>query len=165
LVGVAFGGGGDQRCGELLAWAASAADRFPDLHFVVSLPPLMSGELALGERVSTITRSPLADVWGAFDFVISAAGYNSTHELLHAGVPTIFVPLERPLDDQFARAAHFADRGAALSATAFDGDSLDRAVASLSNAEARAAMASKALAAGAGEGAALAAEHLLDLAH
>jgi UDP-N-acetylglucosamine:LPS N-acetylglucosamine transferase len=42
--------------------------------------------------------------------VISASGYNSFHELLRCGVPSIFVPNENPdMDNQLARAT-FADR-------------------------------------------------------
>ena len=44
------------------------------------------------------------------DFAISAAGYNSFHELLHHGLPCIFLPNDdQRVDDQRARAG-FADR-------------------------------------------------------
>jgi predicted glycosyltransferase len=49
---------------------------------------------------------------------VSAAGYNSFHELLAAGMPTIFAVTMRPeLDDQLARArfAQSLGRGIALS--------------------------------------------------
>ena len=51
----------------------------------------------------------------AFDFAISAAGYNSFHELLHHGLPTIFVPNDQQkVDDQRARAEWAENRGAAI---------------------------------------------------
>jgi UDP:flavonoid glycosyltransferase YjiC (YdhE family) len=51
----------------------------------------------------------------AFDLAISAAGYNSFHELLHHDVPTIFVPNDhQKVDDQRARAEWAESRGAAI---------------------------------------------------
>jgi hypothetical protein len=54
----------------------------------------------------TLSGYPLARLFRAFDFAVSAAGYNSFHELLSIGIPTIFVPNENPsMDEQEARAA------------------------------------------------------------
>lgn len=51
----------------------------------------------------------------AFDAAISAAGYNSYHELLLAGTPTLFVPNEHPqVDNQLIRAEHAARLGFGL---------------------------------------------------
>lgn len=53
---------------------------------------------------------PFAQYFNAFDFAISAVGYNSFHELLFAGIPTILVPNEATeQDNQLARAL-YADR-------------------------------------------------------
>jgi UDP-N-acetylglucosamine--N-acetylmuramyl-(pentapeptide) pyrophosphoryl-undecaprenol N-acetylglucosamine transferase len=72
---------------------------------------------------------PLSRHLAAFDAAVSAAGYNSVHELLGAGVPTLLVPsVHHVTDDQEARARGVAARGAALLAA--DGD-LPRAVRSL----------------------------------
>ncbi len=58
------------------------------------------------EGARRLSGYPLARLFRAFDFAISAAGYNSFHELLAIGVPTIFVPNENPsMDEQEARAA------------------------------------------------------------
>lgn len=53
---------------------------------------------------------PFARYFNAFDLAISAVGYNSFHELLFAGLPTILVPNEAmEQDNQLARAL-YADR-------------------------------------------------------
>ena len=69
--------------------------------------------MELPEGVRAIAEFPLSRYVRAFDLVISAAGYNSFHELLLAGVPAIFVPNEHPhTDDQLAR-GQFAERSGA----------------------------------------------------
>ena len=50
------------------------------------------------------------------DLAVSTADYTSFHELLSAGVPTVFVPDPRAADDQMARARFAAAAGAALCA-------------------------------------------------
>jgi Glycosyltransferase family 28 C-terminal domain len=61
------------------------------------------------DGIGILKEYPLSRYLRAFDLVISAAGYNSFHELLLAGVPAIFVPNEHPQqDDQLAR-ARFAE--------------------------------------------------------
>jgi UDP:flavonoid glycosyltransferase YjiC (YdhE family) len=57
---------------------------------------------------------PMAECLNAFDAAVSAAGYNSVAELLHIGVPTVLIPRQRGLDDQFARAKAAEKSGAAL---------------------------------------------------
>ena len=47
---------------------------------------------------------PIARHYAAFDAAVSAAGYNAFHELTAAGVPALFVPIDRQTDDQAARA-------------------------------------------------------------
>jgi UDP:flavonoid glycosyltransferase YjiC (YdhE family) len=62
-----------------------------------------------------LSHFPNARHFGAFDLAISAAGYNSFHELLHHGVPTIFVPNDhQQVDDQRARAEWAERHGAAV---------------------------------------------------
>ena len=74
--------------------------------------PIAVQPLKLPEGVRAIREYPLSRYARAFDLVISAAGYNSFHELLLAGVPTIFVPNEHPQqDDQLARARFVEHHG------------------------------------------------------
>jgi UDP:flavonoid glycosyltransferase YjiC (YdhE family) len=93
---------------------------------------------------SAIATEPLPDIPGAhvikiypvsrylrgFDLVISAAGYNSFHELIGFGIPTVFVPnTSTGLDDQVARARFAAAAGAALIIEDLQSDEVDLVLA------------------------------------
>jgi UDP:flavonoid glycosyltransferase YjiC (YdhE family) len=65
--------------------------------------------------VRYLSAFPNARYFRAFDFAVSAAGYNSFHELLHHGLPCIFLPNDnQKVDDQRARAAFAEREGAAV---------------------------------------------------
>ena len=65
-------------------------------------------------RSRVVTTLHAATLAAAADLCVSAAGYNSFHELLYSGVPTIFMPQEAPfMDDQRARAVAARERGLA----------------------------------------------------
>jgi UDP:flavonoid glycosyltransferase YjiC (YdhE family) len=58
---------------------------------------------------------PTAIHFNTFDFCFSAAGYNSFHELISLGLPTIFIPNRREyMDNQLARATFASEKGAAI---------------------------------------------------
>lgn len=60
---------------------------------------------------------PLARYLHAFDFAVSSAGYNTVHELLPAGVPTLFVAnTSTRTDNQEARSVRLAELGLSLHA-------------------------------------------------
>jgi UDP:flavonoid glycosyltransferase YjiC (YdhE family) len=64
--------------------------------------------------VHVVREFPLSRLFRGFDLAVSAAGYNSFHELLRFGIPTLFVPkLSTALDDQEGRARFAADTGLA----------------------------------------------------
>jgi UDP:flavonoid glycosyltransferase YjiC (YdhE family) len=65
--------------------------------------------------VRLLTGFPIPRYYRAFDFTISAAGYNSFNDLLRFGVPTIFIANDAEcMDDQGARARHAEAEGAAF---------------------------------------------------
>jgi UDP:flavonoid glycosyltransferase YjiC (YdhE family) len=76
----------------------------------------------IGERrqdlpghVRRLSTFPVPRYMAGFDLAVSAAGYNSFHELLSLAVPTVFVPNENPMmDAQEARAAWAERQGAAF---------------------------------------------------
>ncbi|OAB88404.1 UDP-N-acetylglucosamine--LPS N-acetylglucosamine transferase [Janibacter melonis] len=60
---------------------------------------------------------PVSRRFAAFDLAVSAAGYNSFHENLRLGLPSLFVPnTQTLLDDQQARVDHAVREGWALGA-------------------------------------------------
>ena len=75
-------------------------------------------EIAQSNRTSAsvhvVRDFPLSRRFRAFDLAVSAAGYNSLHELLRFSIPTLFIPnQDTALDDQQRRAQFAADRGLA----------------------------------------------------
>jgi UDP:flavonoid glycosyltransferase YjiC (YdhE family) len=67
-----------------------------------------------GANVHVVHEFPLSRRYHAFDLAVSAAGYNSFHELLRFGIPTLFIPnQDTALDDQQGRAQFAADQGLA----------------------------------------------------
>lgn len=67
------------------------------------------------ERVITLRNYPNSVYFNAIDFAISAAGYNTFHELLFFKIPSVFVPNNKVLkDDQVARAKRGQDLGVGI---------------------------------------------------
>jgi predicted glycosyltransferase len=105
LIYVAAGGGGDPAAvGEVRSLAGTLTRKFPSVVVLAAFGPLAGEPGIYGmDRVITIRE---AEVWRYFpgvDLAISAAGYNSYEELLEAGVPALFFPQARGLDDQDER--------------------------------------------------------------
>ncbi|OAP34571.1 glycosyl transferase [Sinorhizobium glycinis] len=70
------------------------------------------------EDASTVPRRslyPLAEYFSAVDLLVTNAGYNSFHESIFGGIPSIFLPNEAPeMDDQHLRAAYAQSAGLGL---------------------------------------------------
>lgn len=64
----------------------------------------------LPARIRRLRTFPVPRLLRAFDIAVSAAGYNSFHELLSLGVPTVFVPNENPVMDAQELRAVWAER-------------------------------------------------------
>jgi DNA uptake protein ComE-like DNA-binding protein len=74
---------------------------------VAVLESAISEDLVLPDSVIKLAAVyPIARLYRAFDFVISAAGYNSYHELIGFKVPAAFFAAPKPTDDQQARVRH-----------------------------------------------------------
>jgi UDP:flavonoid glycosyltransferase YjiC (YdhE family) len=71
--------------------------------------------LSLWPGVRTLSGFPVAQYFNAFALSIAAAGYNTYHEVIAAGLPTIFIPNTAPgMDDQAGRAQFAQEAGAAF---------------------------------------------------
>lgn len=91
-------------------------------------------------RVNIIQRYPLVTALAAFDYAFMASGYNSFHESLSVGLPTVFVPnLDTKTDDQDARSRWAEHAGVGLR---WDSESgLDSIVTTIDDEEHRRRMA------------------------
>jgi len=98
-----------------------------------------------GLDLRTTRYFPLAKLLPAFDGAISAAGYNSIHEFICAGTPTIFIPVMRGTDDQLARAKWCHDFGYAIMADPENRLGIEIWAQRLSDAKIRDALSSKCL--------------------
>lgn len=89
---------------------------------------------------------PVAKYANAFDAAVSTTGYNSFHELVHLGVPTVFVArATQTLDDQNRRASFAPVAGFGLSAESVDGLEFEDAVQKLMDVKGRRRMRAAAL--------------------
>jgi UDP:flavonoid glycosyltransferase YjiC (YdhE family) len=95
----------------------SLLSRYPDIEVVLGESPIANHDLVPRTGVHRIEQYPNAYLFNAFDFAISAAGYNTVHELLFHGVPAILIPMERLTDDQAGRARPAERAGAAMVVT------------------------------------------------
>jgi len=142
VIYVGFGGGGDNNYRKFRDWVLTEAKRFPDWLFAVARPPLFRGPAPTPDsNLVEFAYFPLAECWHAFDAAISALGFNTTVELLHHGVPSIFLELDMPDDDQGGRANRIVEAGAGLAMKPFETDKLVPALEALGDAKRRKAMA------------------------
>jgi hypothetical protein len=121
--------------------ATVAALRRLGVEICVTQTPIADADRARRD-VHVVREFPLSRRFRAFDLAVSASGYNSFHELLRFGIPTLFIPnQDTALDDQLARAEFAADRGLAHmirrmrveEAIPLLGDLLDRGHAMVAN--------------------------------
>jgi len=108
---LSLGGGGDLAAAGTLP-RLSQELRARGWHVVVGAGPLYQGPELRGPGLTWLSRYVPLELLPGVDAAVSAAGYNSFHELMFAGIPTVFLPQPRIADDQHARAARAVDAGA-----------------------------------------------------
>ncbi|OEO29098.1 hypothetical protein VW23_002565 [Devosia insulae DS-56] len=104
---VQLGVGNVRDVSDAFSQVISVLRRHPEIQVINLVPPISHRPIRHVEGVRDMSIYPAARYLRAFDFAISAAGYNSFHELIGAAMPTIFAVTMRPeLDDQMARASY-----------------------------------------------------------
>ena len=113
---------------------AALMERRPDcLHLILIWPGSVVPPALYGWKNTTVcqTRNAAA-IAAAADLVVTAAGYNSFHEVLYHGLPAIFIPqMAGFMDDQARRAQAAADRGLAVTLGAGEMLLLEREVTAI----------------------------------
>ncbi|MFT5584240.1 MAG: UDP-N-acetylglucosamine--N-acetylmuramyl-(pentapeptide) pyrophosphoryl-undecaprenol N-acetylglucosamine transferase [Cognaticolwellia sp.] len=112
---LSVGGGGDLRAPEILPKLVQSLRG--SCHLVVGAGPLYQGPELRGPGITWLSRYVPMAIFNGLDGAVSAGGYNSFHELMHAGVPTVFLPQPRIADDQGERVMRAVNAGAGLLAT------------------------------------------------
>lgn len=116
----------------------STLSRMGDFEVTIAEWPNADYSLDQWNGVRRLVAYPHAKYYRAFEFVISACGYNSFHELIRYGIPTIFVPIELAfLDNQLARANFAAERSLGLCMRFSELRDLEEAVIQILNAGVR----------------------------
>jgi UDP:flavonoid glycosyltransferase YjiC (YdhE family) len=101
--------------------------------------------LALWSGIKLLRGFPLSQYFRAFDFSIAAAGYNTFHDAIALGMPTIFIPNRHPaMDNQAARAEFAQSQQAAFEIGEDDLSDLPDLVTLLMDERARAFLVDKA---------------------
>jgi UDP:flavonoid glycosyltransferase YjiC (YdhE family) len=132
---------------------------------VAALSSALAGLAAAPEGVVELRATyPISRYYAAFDAAVSAAGYNAYHELIALGVPSLFVPMPRETDDQPARARFAAEAGLGWGLAGADDPALEATLDRLLDHEARRIVAAGLESHGLPDGAAEAAEWLVELA-
>ena len=133
----------------------------PDVELVHVDWLIGEAEPELPPRVRRLRTFPVTRYLRAFDLAVSAVGYNSFHELLAFGVPSIFVPNENPImDAQELRAAWAERHGLALAVGRRDPYRMVRALRSLLDPATRAEISARCAALPRMDGAAQVARHI-----
>lgn len=85
---------------------------------VIGLSPLSPPYDDPRDRVHVIREYPIARYLLAFEFMVIAAGYNSIHESVRFGIPSVVIPnLQTSTDNQQLRATEYERLGFGLAAT------------------------------------------------
>ena len=150
--------------GELFEVAHAHLRQRYDVQIAVAEWLIAEGSSDLPAQAIRLQAYPLCRYFRAFDGAISAVGYNSYHELIYHGLPTIFVPNEHPsMDDQLMRALFAERRGLGFCVRTFDPYQVRCAIDRLMDPTERAAIALRCAALATCNGAVAAAELLAEM--
>lgn len=134
LVVTMLGGGvAADRTAQMQMLAALMERRSDCLHLILIWPGSVVPPALYGWKNTTVCQTRnAASIAAAADLVVTAAGYNSFHEILYHGLPAIFIPqMAGFMDDQERRARSAADRGLAVTVEAEEMLRLEREVTAI----------------------------------
>jgi len=111
---ISAGGGGDPEVqGQIQAVCEALLKK--NYFLLLGYGPLYRGALFYHPQTRPLQEVEISRYFKGIDLAVSAAGYNSYHELLAAGVPTLFFAQKKGLDRQDLRIAHGEQQGYHLS--------------------------------------------------
>ncbi|MCX7024348.1 MAG: glycosyltransferase [Spirochaetes bacterium] len=125
---VSAGGGGDPCVERRLLETMDVLGSDTGIHLVIGAGPLYRGRVVHGPRMTWLAGAGVAELMPGLDVAISAAGYNTFFELMHAGIPSVFLPQEKVADEQRRRAERAVSAGAAVILDGLDASSLRAAI-------------------------------------
>jgi UDP:flavonoid glycosyltransferase YjiC (YdhE family) len=126
---IQLGAGSNRDIVQLTNSILAACRRHPDLQVVLAEWAITTRPMDLWPDLHRLRGYPMSRYYRAFDFTISAAGYNSFNEILSFGLPAIFVANESPtMDDQGGRARYAEDQGAGFAIPESDLDGLEQSI-------------------------------------
>jgi hypothetical protein len=115
---IQLGAGGNRDILDLIDRVVTGLRPFEGLQVVIA--EWSNGAIRLPHWPGTIRLRgfPISQFFNAFDFSVAAAGYNTFHEVMGFGLPTIFLANRHPsMDDQGARAGFAQDASAGFDLT------------------------------------------------
>lgn len=114
VIYLSAGGGGDAQTEQRIIYFYETLAELPKVKLVIGAGALYRGRRIYAPNIVWLANENAFEMMRGFDMAISAAGYNTFHELLFAGIPTIFIPQEKWADDQFRRALRAVQAEAAM---------------------------------------------------
>jgi UDP:flavonoid glycosyltransferase YjiC (YdhE family) len=112
---IQVGSGSNRDIATIIDHVLAGCSRHPELQPVIAEWLIASRPLDYWPGVRRLRGYPNSRYFNAFDFTVSATGYNSFNEIISLGLPAIFVANEHmEMDDQEARARFAEAQGAAF---------------------------------------------------
>ena len=138
---ITLGAGNINKIDEDVKDVILAVKALPENWRIFMTNPLIAENVDVTEGVENISIYPLARCAKAFDFVVSATGYNSFHEWIAYSIPTLWIAnANTATDDQIGRARYAHDTGLGFAAGPGGSVSIPEAVGLLGQHKTRARM-------------------------
>ena len=135
---IQLGSGANRDIVSLADRILASAKRYPQLQIVMAEWLMSDNSFAFWPEAKKLRGFPISRYFAAFDFTVSAAGYNSFNELMSFGLPAIFsANTHASMDDQAARAAYAEEQGAGFHWSLAHADILDQLIDALMDKDAR----------------------------